>query len=979
MLYLKLILRGITRHKKRGLKFFVLLSVCFMMAILSLSFQDSFYEEYVQLGIDARNAHINIYSPESVWLKDSFTSIQKEGLPLLEIDDEFNQYVNTLTEVELGTPIIETGGIFYTLEGKVQSGGTITGVRAADFKRIFPGIVTIEGSNDLTVEKGTNSIPFVRWLPQRNEVIQNIAQFTEEDFKLTELELEEFKRLISKDFPQLLDNQGYEGATGTGAFIQDLNKILSNPQLHEQIPAQYREGHQFHLMYLIDQIKTLSFQDEGELKNWNKRLLQAVYPDVIAEVPEGIALNKPMGLFVESTDDTRPPTLIPIEFVGYVEGIPEFYGYNFVELEVLQNYIDVEPDQCTAYLIRLHDEGDIGVVMAKLESYIEERGLDYKVVDYQYIGNKTHMPIAIGVSLVFRVLVFLFLIISVFFVSYIVTISLIRRRKEMGTVMTLGMGRLENILVIIGENFVVMTIAWLAASIPMALLLLYLSQNGLGGIVFFPRGKLHFIFKYDYFIQAYLLIMIPGLLASMIPAIKLRNVTIVELLKGEISRRKLSHGKQLKINPFKTVDGRLSLMIKLGIRNIFANKRRNTIIFAIFTAVSTILYLFLAFGDGGVSNFRNGFQALDNPRSQIVAAKRGYADRYKTNSNSEDLKEMTITEYEPLREELLKLDYVEDVYVKTIPVTLDLYIREERFKNLSFRGVDKSMFSYLTSKIDIVEGRMITPEDENVLLLNIVNKPELEIEVKEETTVLGSDHFNHVVSEDFQVIGYYRPKIDNPFFTTLVFTDLMGYNGVSGYTSQEANFLNIDLKKGQSLEKRIENLNQWADSKGLDVEFNDFNDIYVRDDQLYGTGRTMISALTYLVIFFVMIGIINMILINLFDRRKEIGTYYCIGAEKSLLIGVYTAEILIINLVATITGVTIGLGLQKLINGLKISSTNPGVQLAFGGSTFYLQFNLSTALTLLLSVLLITLLISLTSLRSSLKVSPIAALQEIDE
>lgn len=979
MLYLKLILRGITRHKKRGIKFFILLAVCFMMAILSLSFQDSFYEEYVQLGIDARNAHINIYSPDSVWLKDSFTSIQKEGLTLLTIDDEFNQYVNTLPEVELGTPIIETGGIFYTLEGKIQSGGTVTGVRGRDFNKIFPGIVTIEGRGDLIPAPGSTSVPFLRWALQRNEIIQNLDQFTQDDFKVAGQEFENFKEQVVRDFPEIFQNQGYSGESGTEAFLQALNQGLSKPQLYLEIPQQYTEGNQFHLLYVIEQLQTLSFNEEAELKNWNKRLIQALYSDEISEVPEAIALNKPMGLFVESTDDTRPPTLIPIEFVGYVEGIPEFYGYNFIELEVLQQYLDVSPDDCTAYLIRLYDEANIPQVMAKLEAYIAERGLDYQVVDYKYIGNKTHMPIAIGVSVVFRVLVLLFLIISVFFVSYIVTISLIRRRKEMGTVITLGMSPLENILVILGENLLTMTVAWLAATVPMAFLLHYLSNNGLGGIVFFPQGKLYFIFKASYFIQAYLLIVIPGLLAPLVPITRLRNVSIVSLLKGELSKRKKESSKAFKEGPLKQVNNQFSLMFKLGLRNVFANRRRNTIIFAIFTSVSTILYLFLAFGDGGVSNFRNGFQALDNPRSQIVATQKGYADLRRINANSEDLKEMTVTNHEALREAMLDLDYVESVYAKTIPVVLDLYLNDFRFKDLSIRGVDASMLPYLKDRLEIVEGRMITPEDKNVLLLNIANKEELKAGVGDEITVLGSDLFNHVVSEDFKIIGYYRPKIDNPFFTTLVFADLMGYNGVSGYTADEVNFLNIDLKRGQSVDSRVKDLNFWADANHLDIEFNAFNDIYVQDDQLYGTGRTMISALTYLVIFFVMIGIINMILINLFDRRKEIGTYYCIGAEKSLLIGIYTAEILMINVVSTITGILLGFGIQQLINSLKISSTNPGVQLAFGGSTFYMQFNFSTALTLLLSVVLITLLISLVSLRSSLKVSPIAALQEIEE
>ena len=204
----------------------------------------------------------------------------------------------------------------------------------------------------------------------------------------------------------------------------------------------------------------------------------------------------------------------------------------------------------------------------------------------------------------------------------------------MGTTITLGMSRSENILVFLGENLVLITVSWIAASILMGFILIYLSQNGLGGIVFFPRGILHFKFKYEYFIQAYLVITIPGILASIFPALKLRKAPLVELLKGEISKRKKTSGNKLRGNFGNNTERSFILMVKLAVRNIFANKRRNFVIFTIFALVVTILHLFLAYGDGVVSNFRNGFQALNNPSSDIMATKKGYADLYKINANT---------------------------------------------------------------------------------------------------------------------------------------------------------------------------------------------------------------------------------------------------------------------------------------------------------------------------------------------------------
>lgn len=976
-MYLKLIFRGIIRHKKRGIKFFILLTVCFMMTIFSLSFQDSFYKEYVELGINARNAHLTIYPSNSVWLKNSFTSIQKDEMPLLEIDDDFERFVNDLPEVEIGTPIIETGGAFYTKEGNMQSGGTITGVRAEDFKAIFPGIELLEGDDDITVKADSAFIPLLRWNVRNNEIIKNIDIFKIEDFKVTGLLLEDFKEQIQNDFPDILTGN-YSNENGNEKFLEDLNKLIETTDLHTSVPEVYVEKYDYSVVNTIGQIKEMTFESSSDIKNWNKKLIQAIYPEFVNEVPEGITLNKPMGLFIGSTEDTRPPILLPVEFVGYCEGIPEFYGYNFIDLNVLQNYIDLKKEDCTAYHIRLYDEKDMASVEKQINDYIKERGFDYKVVDYEYIGNKTHIPLAIGVRIVFRSLIVIFLLISIFFVSYIVTISIIRRRKEIGTNIVLGMENHENIIVLLGENLLLITISWVAASLLMSIGLSYLSQNGLGGIIFFPKGKLYFRYEWTYFIQAYLFMVIPGLLASLIPTLKLRKITLVELLKGELSPRQ-SRGKKLNVFGNSGSDSGLGLTLKLAFRNVFANKRRNLIIFIIFTLVITILYLFLAYGDGVVANFRNGFQALNDPRSDIIATHKDFVDVYEVNPMSEDLVSLPIVNHQKIYQGLKDMDFVESVYLKTVPITLDLFADDSRFKNLSFRGVDKSMFDYIKDKVDIVEGRMIDAEDTNVILLNEVNRDEIKVEVGDTVTALGSDLFNHVITEDFKVIGYYKPKIDTPFFTSIVFSDQKGYNNVSGYLDNEINYININIKDGKSVNASVETLNQWAQDQNLDVVFNEYGDVFVQDDEKYGAGRKMIRGLTYLVIVFVMIGITNMILINLYDRRKEIGTYYCVGAEKSLLMKVYTLELIMINLTATFVGVGIGYVLQRIINALEISSTNPGIQIAYGGSVFYLDFNPTSTLLLMISVILITFVISMLALRSSLKVSPIVALQETDE
>jgi len=151
------------------------------------------------------------------------------------------------------------------------------------------------------------------------------------------------------------------------------------------------------------------------------------------------------------------------------------------------------------------------------------------------------------------------------------------------------------------------------------------------------------------------------------------------------------------------------------------------------------------------------------------------------------------------------------------------------------------------------------------------------------------------------------------------------------------------------------------------------------DNDVYGMVRIILIVTCFIVIFIVMFGIMNIVSVNLFDRRKEIGTFYCLGAEKPFLIFVYSLEILLVNLFAAAIGIGAGLGVSAVINSLKLTSTNPGMQLVFGGSTFCLGFSLSTVIWLLAGIVLVTFLTALTTLGSSLRVRPIEAVRETQQ
>jgi ABC-type lipoprotein release transport system permease subunit len=973
MLYTRLISRGVLRHNKKGKRLFILLTLCTAAIIFALSFNESFYVKYVDLGIDTKTAHLQVVSPDSIWLKKSFWGAQREELPLIRIDADFAGFVKSLAEVEKASPVLEAEGLFFTVEGEMQRAYDITGVRPDDLPQILPGIQIVKGMADFKYQKGMKDIPFLRWNIQRWEVVENNDKFLPKDFRLTGKDFDDFKSVFKKDFPTLLKQTDYTGGSGTDNFLADLNKALPSPDIYKLVPESYTENYNYHIDDLITRLKTMSGADAKELAKWNKRLFQAIYEEVITPVPEEVSLDTPMTLMVspaKSTAKINTPKIIPVKFVGFVEGMPLYYAYNFIDISVLQEYLELSPDECTGYFIRLKDKSDTEHVKIKIRDYLQKRGLDYRVIDYKFIGEKMHMPTATAFSLILNYLIILFMVIVIFFIVNSVMLSIIKRRKEVGTAITLGMSKNENVLIFVGEMLVLVTISWLAGSLLGSLLVFLFAQIGIPGIVFMQGGKLFLMFKVEYLFAAYAILLPTAVFASLLPSLTIRRAKVVELLKGELSK---------KAESVIFLRGARLLTLKLALRNIFSHKLRSLIIFIVIAFVSMLLFFFLSFSDGEIANFRNGLLALWNPPADIMVLKKGFLEARERNEKSEDLTKMTIPDYQELREELLQFDFIKNVYYSPYMLYLDIFIGGHKYKWMRFRGTDVRYDDSVTSRVTMVSGSMFKPGEKNRVILNIIKKEEFNVEPGQTVTLVGKDLFGQAVAEDFVLAGYFQPNIDNPNLSNTAFVDMEGYRLISGYFENEAGSLRIDLNKGYPLAGALSALNAWAAEKGKDIEFHDFYRVNKYDNDVYGMVRVILIVTCFIVVFIVMFGIMNIVSVNLFDRKKEIGTFYCLGAEKPFLIIVYSLEILLVNLFAAIIGIGAGLGISFLINSLKITSTNPGVQLVFGGSTFYLGISLSTMVWLLIGIALVTFLTALTTLGSSLRVRPIEAVREIEE
>jgi ABC-type lipoprotein release transport system permease subunit len=419
------------------------------------------------------------------------------------------------------------------------------------------------------------------------------------------------------------------------------------------------------------------------------------------------------------------------------------------------------------------------------------------------------------------------------------------------------------------------------------------------------------------------------------------------------------------------------LIIKLILRNIFAHKIRSIITFTVVSIVSAVLFLFLSFSDGQLENLDKGVLPLRNPVADIAAHRKGYTEAFARDEEWENIREITITDYFRLKEGLKQFEFIESVYNKTVPVLPQVYFNGSRYKPFIFNGIDLEDPEYILSRIDIIEGGFLSPEENHTILFNINSKDTLKAEPGDTVTILGTDLFGQAVVQDVSVRGYFRGKTDSVLLNSLAFIDMDTYSIISGYFTGETLQVNIDLNEGFSVSSQLEILNEWAAGNYSEVEFVDYKKTHEDEEGAeYRAFRLIIIFMCLLAIFIVTFGIMNIIAVNLLDRKKEIGTYYCLGAEKSFLIWLYSLEILFLNISAGVCGIIAGILIRLFINSLNITTADQGVQLVFAGNVFRLGMSLSTVTWILAGIAAITFIISQILLKSGLKVSPQAAMRE---
>ncbi|MCL2380368.1 MAG: FtsX-like permease family protein [Treponema sp.] len=246
------------------------------------------------------------------------------------------------------------------------------------------------------------------------------------------------------------------------------------------------------------------------------------------------------------------------------------------------------------------------------------------------------------------------------------------------------------------------------------------------------------------------------------------------------------------------------------------------------------------------------------------------------------------------------------------------------------------------------------------------------VEVGEEATALLSLDFDDIFGGAFAAAGEGGGEAFSAE-ALLAFLDEAAATAPGEETGGDWNFIIMRLERGRSATAFIASLNRllapygvaavnWRIAAGVSAI------VMLLIQALYNAGIVLVSVAG-------IITVINILLIAVFRRAKEIGTLRAIGASDRYIRSLILSENLIIALFAGLTGVSGGFLFLRWVNSMNVSIHNELIVSMLGGPVLHIDFFPPLAVLSFFMAVALALAASLYPVQAAVRIEPMAAVR----
>jgi putative ABC transport system permease protein len=392
-------------------------------------------------------------------------------------------------------------------------------------------------------------------------------------------------------------------------------------------------------------------------------------------------------------------------------------------------------------------------------------------------------------------------------------------------------------------------------------------------------------------------------------------------------------------------------LVRMAWRNVWRNKRRALIA----VAAIALGLVFLAFMDGSIAGFQQAIfgNAVRLQGGNVQVHAPGYGEKAQ-------------------RLPLLPLAKSEAI-VQVARAQPQVVAASRRINTAGFVSSREATMPVVISGIEpeleapvgllarnISQGRYLAVGDEDLILVGQAMATRLKVGVGDRITLLGRATHEQMRRRTMTVVGIYDlglPEAEKQ----MVYISLAEAQTLFDLRDQATEVVVALQSVGQ--EKAVVAALQAAlpTADGYSVEVASWQELNPEMNQSLQVDKQVMSIFGLVVLLIAGVGILNLMLMAVFERTREIGLLAAIGLKRHEILGLFLLEGVFIGLLGSLVGGVLGglvvSGVGQV--GIKLSIAEMGEMMALLGDRLYPTFRIDLLLGRALTVAVIAALASL--------------------
>lgn len=404
------------------------------------------------------------------------------------------------------------------------------------------------------------------------------------------------------------------------------------------------------------------------------------------------------------------------------------------------------------------------------------------------------------------------------------------------------------------------------------------------------------------------------------------------------------------------------MLFKLAWRNIWRNKRRSVIVLG--SIVVGIVALI--FSDGLTTGMLR--QMLSNQISSNIS----HIQIHKKGFNDNKVVKSYIYDSEKIESVLKKNPQVE-YYSKRV-ITFGLLSSAYNSSGVYINGIDANNEQNITQiKNSIVEGTYLTGGDREIVIGKKLAE-KLSVSIGDKIVAMANRTDGKIGSDAFRIVGLYT-TFSSDFDKVFIYINSDNIQNMLNLNDNVHEFAIITTNQKKVAEIKTNLINELGDEFEI-LTYEDLLPLLVVTIDMYKESMIVLDLIIGLALIF---GIINVMLMSVFERINEFGVLMSIGMKNSKLFLMIIFEAFIVGIIGTIAGLIIGLLIHYPISitGIDFSVFAESLDSYGVGAIIYPYLSIENIITMIIIIPFIVVLGAIYPAFRAIRLQPVYAVRYV--